>query len=68
MRIFLLPLLVALFLPTAVNAGEKFDITCFWKLENDKPDDIEAIDRFVIDTDLDKGSLISYEKPPNGKK
>ena len=68
MRIFLLPLLVALFLPTAVNVGEKFDITCFWKLENDKPDDIEAIDRFVIDTDLDKGSLISYEKPPNGKK
>jgi len=68
MKRLLLPLLAALTLPTAVNSGEKFDITCFWNLENAKPDDSEAIDRFVIDTDLDKGSLIAYEKPPNGKK
>ena len=64
---FLIPLLSALALPTAVNA-EKLDITCFWRMENKKPDSDEAIDRFIIDTELDKGSLISYSKGNDGKK
>ena len=63
---FLIPLLAALALPTAVNA-EKFDITCFWKLENyNRPG--EAVQRFIIDTELDKGSLSSYDKGADGKK
>ena len=66
MKRLLLPLLAALALPTAVNA-EKFDITCFWKLENyNRPG--EAVQRFIIDTELDKGSLISYKKGTDGKK
>ena len=68
MKRLLLPLLAAIALPTAVNAGEKFDITCFWRTEDTKPDINESIDRFIIDTELDKGSLISYEKGPDGKK
>ena len=66
MKRLLLPLLAAIALPTAVNA-EKFDITCFWKLENySRPG--EAIQRFKIDTELDKGSLSSYDKGADGKK
>ena len=37
-------------------------------MENEKPDSDEAIDRFIIDTELDKGSLISYSKGNDGKK
>ena len=66
MKRLLLPLLAAIALPTAVNA-EKFDITCFWKLENyNRPG--EAVQRFIIDTELDKGSLSSYDKGADGKK
>ena len=68
MKRFLIPLLAALALPTAVNAGEKFDITCFWRTEDTKPDIDESIDRFIIDTELDKGSLVAYGKETNGKK
>ena len=67
MKLLLLPLLAALALPNTVNA-EKLDITCFWRMEDKKPDSDEAIDRFVIDTELDKGSLISYKKGTDGKK
>ena len=67
MRKLLILLLASLALPTAVNA-EKLDITCFWRMENEKPDSDEAIDRFIIDTELDKGSLISYSKGNDGKK
>ena len=66
MKRLLLSILAAIALPTAVNA-EKFDITCFWKMENyNRPG--EAIQRFIIDTELDKGSLISYSKGNDGKK
>ena len=66
MKRLLLSLLAAIALPTAVNA-EKFDITCFWKLENyNRPG--EAVQRFIIDTELDKGSLTSYDKGADGKK
>ena len=68
MKRLLLPLLAAFALPNAVNAGEKFDITCFYRTEDTKPDINESIDRIIIDTELDKGSLISYEKGPDGKK
>ena len=68
MKRFLIPLLAALTFPTAVNAGEKFDITCFWRTEDTKPDINESIDRFIIDTEFDKGSVFAYEKPTNGKK
>ena len=68
MKRLLLPLLAALALPTAVNAGEKFDITCFWRTEDTKPDINESIDRFIIDTELDKGSLSSYQEEADGKK
>ena len=66
MKRLLLPLLAAIALPTAVNA-EKFDITCFWKLEDyNRPG--EAVQRFIIDTELDKGSLSSYQEEADGKK
>ena len=66
MKRLLLPLLAAIALPTAVNA-EKFDITCFWKLEDyNRPG--EAVQRFIIDTESDKGTLSSYDKGADGKK
>ena len=67
MKRLLLPLLAAITLPTAVNAAEKFDITCTYKLEDQETED-EQILRFIIDTSMDKGSAIFYEKPTNGKK
>ena len=63
----LLSLLASLALPTAVNAGEKFDITCAYKLDPTETEN-EQIYRFIIDTSMDKGSAIFYEKPINGKK
>ena len=67
MKRLLLPLLAAIALPTAVYAAEKFDITCTYKLEDQETED-EQILRFIIDTSMDKGSAIFYEKPTNGKK
>ena len=66
MKRLLLSLLAAIALPTAVNA-EKFDITCFWKMENVNRSG-QAIERFIIDTELDKGSLSSYQEEADGKK
>ena len=67
MKRLLLPLLAALALPTALNAAEKFDISCAYKLEDQETED-EQIYRFIIDTSMKKGSLIYYEKPINGEK
>ena len=66
MKRLLLSLLAAIALPTSVNA-EKFDITCFWKMENVNRSG-QAIERFIIDTELDKGSLSSYQEEADGKK
>ena len=55
MKRLLLSILAAIALPTAVNA-EKFDITCFWKMENVNRSG-QAIERFIIDTELDKLQL-----------
>ena len=76
MKSILLTLLAALALPTAVNAAEKFDITCSYKLDSqegeNKLDSQERENnlfrRFIIDTNMDKGSVIFYEKLKNGKK
>ena len=69
MRHTLLFLLVAFALPNAVSAkGEKFDITCFYRYEDSKPEENELVDRFIVDTDLERASVIEYEKPNNGKK
>ena len=76
MKSILLILLAALALPTAVNAGEKFDITCSYKLDSQEREikldsqerENKLFRRFIIDTSMDKGSVIFYEKLKNGKK
>ena len=67
MKRFLLPLLAALALPTAINAVEKFDITCSYELDSQKTE-YKLFRRFIINTSMDKGSVIFYEKLKNGKK
>ena len=67
MKCLLIPLLAATALPTAVNAGEKFDITCSYKLDSQETEN-KLFRRFIIDTSMDKGSVIFYEKLKNGKK
>ena len=69
MKRALLLLLIAFALPNTVSAkGEKFDITCFYKMEDDKPEGNEYVDRFIIDTNLEQASVLEYEKPNKGKK
>ena len=67
MKCLLIPLLATTALPTAVNAGEKFDITCSYKLDSQETEN-KLFRRFIIDTSMDKGSVIFYEKLKNGKK
>ena len=67
MKRLLLPILAAIALPTAVNAGEKFDITCSYKLDSQETEN-KLFRRFIIDTSMDKGSVVFYEKLKNGKK
>ena len=67
MKSILLTLLAALALPTAVKAAEKFDITCSYKLDSQEGEN-KLFRRFIIDTNMDKGSVIFYEKLKNGKK
>ena len=67
MKCLLLPLLATTALPTAINAGEKFDITCSYKLDSQETEN-KLFRRFIIDTSMDKGSVIFYEKLKNGKK
>ena len=60
MKRLLLSILAAIALPTAVNA-EKFDITCFWKMENVNRSG-QAIERFIIDTELDNLKKFSKKR------